>query len=147
MLVKSPFFKKHRKMVIFLIVLLILIIGGVIFLKTRKKSSFAKEMFETATEYATVTSGDITTLIKGSGAIESSNSKNINSEVSAKVQSVNIKVGDRVKEGDVLFVLDSSELDFWSAPEWRIVGLKLVPEHPIPVITPKLKRNKYTSFI
>lgn len=61
--------------------------------------------------FAEVTSGDINLTITGSGAISSSNTKNISSEVSAKVKQVNIQVGDKVNKGDVLFVLDSTNLD------------------------------------
>lgn len=112
-MIKSNFLLRHKRAIIILGVLCILVgIGVGITLKMRRKSVFAKasEMMQSS-EYAEVKSGDISLSITGSGAIESSNTKNIASEVSAKVEQVNVKVGDKVSKGDVLFVLDSSDLD------------------------------------
>lgn len=109
---EEKFFARHRKLIIILSIIIILVIGIVLFINFRKKSIMGKNITANmSTEYATAKSGDISLTVTGSGAIESSNVKNINSEVSAKLKQVNVSVGDKVKAGDVLFVLDSSELD------------------------------------
>ena len=114
MLIKRDFFLLHKKKII-VGALLVVIVAGIstgAFLKFGRRQVFAKEMQNvTQKNYAEATSGDIYLSITSSGAIESSNVKNITSEVSAKVKSVNVKVGDKVSKGDVLFELDSSDLD------------------------------------
>lgn len=66
---------------------------------------------ETVQESAAVQKGNITLTVTGSGAIESSSVKQVASEVTATVNQVLISVGDEVQKGDVLFVLDDSELE------------------------------------
>ena len=111
--IKSNFFVRHKKgLIIGGIVLTTAVVGTIIYFNVFKKSGFDKFREAMATtEYTEAKSGDISLTITGSGAITSSNTKNISSEVSAKVKQVNIEVGDKVNKGDVLFVLDSSNLD------------------------------------
>lgn len=112
-MIKSNFFLKHRKMLIICGVLVILMVTGMLIIPKLQRNAVLAKMKETipTTEFAEVTSGDINLTITGSGFISSSSTKNISSEVSAKVEKVNIEVGDKVNKGDVLFILDSSNLD------------------------------------
>ena len=108
MLVKSNFFVRHRKgHIICGSIVLVLIVAFFAFgFRPKSQMVFASER-----EVATVSKGDISVSISGSGSIESASTKNIASEVSATVKSVNVSVGDRVSKGDVLFELDSSDLE------------------------------------
>lgn len=108
MLVKSNFFVRHRKgLIICGSIVLVLIVAFFAFgFRPKSQMVFASER-----EVATVSKGDISVSISGSGSIESASTKNIASEVSATVKSVNVSVGDRVSKGDVLFELDSSDLE------------------------------------
>lgn len=60
---------------------------------------------------ATVTRGDMESIVDGSGAITSSESRKVYSKASAEVLTVLHEEGDFVKEGDVLATLDASNLD------------------------------------
>lgn len=109
MLAKSSFFLRHKRKLAFLLILGIFIaIGFIIFRNSRKSINTA---FASSRESYTVAKGNITSSITGSGTIGSSNSKNIASEVSADVLVCNVKVGDKVSKGDILFELDKSSLD------------------------------------
>lgn len=109
-MIKSSFLLRHRRLLIMIgIIFLVGVIGiGYIWLGNRKPVMANQEMIQ---EYATVTKGNIEVTVTGSGAIESSSVKNVAAEVAAKVKSVNVSVGDTVKKGDVLFELDSSDLE------------------------------------
>lgn len=109
-MIKSNFFIRHRKVFAILGIAIVAVIVGFFYnFFWRKKPTFASQNI--VKETAIVTKGNIELAVTGSGAIESSSVKNIAAEVSAKVKSVNINVGDKVKKGDILFELDSSDLE------------------------------------
>lgn len=58
-----------------------------------------------------IMSGTITSRIRGTGVVESGDPYNVEVKESRKVQSVVVKVGTEVKEGDVLFYLEDKESD------------------------------------
>lgn len=109
MLVKSNFFSRHRKLCIIVAICILVAIVGISIFKVKSKKPNAVYARERKT--VEVSRGDISVSVSGSGSIESASTKNIASEVSAKVTEVNVAVGDRVTKGDVLFQLDSSSLD------------------------------------
>ena len=109
MLAKSSFFLRHKRKIAFLLILGVFIALGFFILKKSRKS--INTTFASNRESYTVAKGNITSSITGSGTIGSSNTKNIASEVSADVLVCNVKVGDKVSKGDVLFELDKSSLD------------------------------------
>lgn len=49
--------------------------------------------------------------ITASSSVEAGREINVRPDVSGKVRSVNVEIGQSVKEGDVLFILDSTELE------------------------------------
>ena len=62
---------------------------------------------------ASVTSGSINARIRGTGSVTAGDSYEVVVNQTRKVETVYVKVGDKVETGDVLFVLsdaDSSEL-------------------------------------
>ena len=109
MLAKSSFFLRHKRKIAFLLILGVFISLGFFILKKSRKS--INTTFASNRESYTVAKGNITSSITGSGTIGSSNTKNIASEVSADVLVCNVKVGDKVSKGDILFELDKSSLD------------------------------------
>ncbi|MDY4104512.1 MAG: biotin/lipoyl-binding protein [Oscillospiraceae bacterium] len=66
-----------------------------------------RSLSEVATKY--VVSGEITTKIRGSGTVSANETYEVTLAQSRKVESVKVKVGDEVQEGDVLFTLDASD--------------------------------------
>ncbi len=64
---------------------------------------------EVAAQY--VESGTITAKIRGTGTIESGDPYNVEVQESRKVQSVAVKVGDKVEKGDVILYLEDTESD------------------------------------
>ena len=67
---------------------------------------------EVATNY--VQSGTITTKVRGTGMVESTDPYNVIVKETRKVSGVAVKVGDRVEKGDVLLYLaekESTELE------------------------------------
>ena len=109
MLAKSSFFLRNRRKFAFLLILGIFIAVGFILFRNSKKS--INTTFASNRESYTVQKGDITSSVTGSGTISSSSTKSIASEVSADVLVCNVKVGDKVSKGDVLFELDKSSLE------------------------------------
>ena len=55
---------------------------------------------------------DIVTYLEFSGNVEAVNSANVYSDASAKVLEVKVKEGDKVQAGDVIAVLDSSDIEY-----------------------------------
>lgn len=108
MLMKNSFFLRHKKMFVILGIVLVLIIVGVWGISNF--NSHNTTYASTREQYA-VTRGNISSSITGSGVIKSSSTKKVSSEVSADVLKVNIKVGDTVSKGDVLFELDTSNIN------------------------------------
>lgn len=60
---------------------------------------------------ATVTRGDFTDVVSGSGPLEPVSSKNVTPEVDGIIDTVSVSAGDTVQEGDVLFTLKNDTLD------------------------------------
>lgn len=56
-------------------------------------------------------SGSITTRVRGSGTVQAKQTYQVNLPASAKIKDIGIKVGDEVKKGDVMFLLEESETD------------------------------------
>lgn len=109
MLSKSNFFIKHKRLLIIVAVCVVIVVSGLVMIRLMKKTSNAVYARERKT--VAVSKGDISVSVSGSGSIESASTKNIASEVAAKVTEVNVAVGDKVSKGDVLFQLDPSSLE------------------------------------
>lgn len=86
-------------LIIFLVVLLLL----TFFSNTIMNYSLA----EVSSTY--ITSGSISTAIRGTGTIQSVDPYNVTISEGRKVESVNVRRGDTVTKGDVLFVLEAGE--------------------------------------
>ena len=86
-------------LIVFLVILLLL----TFFSNTIMNYSLA----EVSSSY--ITSGSISTAIRGTGTIQSVDPYNVTISEGRKVESVNVRKGDTVSKGDVLFVLEEGE--------------------------------------
>lgn len=97
-----------RKKILFIIfgIIILALVALLIFLPNNSATSD-----ETQYVSATVEQGTITTSISGSGSLESANSYEVTSDVSAEIDSIKVEEGDTVEEGDVLMTLDGSSVE------------------------------------
>lgn len=86
-------------LIVFLVILLIL----TFFSNTIMNYSLA----EVSSTY--ITSGSISTAIRGSGVVQSVDPYNVTITEERRVESVNVRRGDNVSKGDVLFVLEEGD--------------------------------------
>ena len=104
---KQPTNKRKKIIATSIAGVLTISLGGTLIYKSK---SNAKE--PTAdTQTATIERKDLTKSITISGTIQSAQTASITSTLSdISVKSVNVKVGDRVKKGDIIAVLDDTQL-------------------------------------
>ena len=94
---------KHKKRIAVIIILLIVvsIIGAVIF----------KPKETLVTDYTELTREDIIRNVNTLGTVESNSKINVYSTLNKIVKEVDVEVGDKVNEGDILCLLDSSDIE------------------------------------
>jgi len=97
----------NKKKWMFGIIALIVIVGVGSFLIAGKKPSQSEVIPEI--EY-TLTEQTLVQSLFADGTVEAEQEQSVFSEVSGTIKSVNVKVGDTVKKGDVLMTLDTSKL-------------------------------------
>ncbi len=98
---------KNKKVISVICILLIIALGFTIY-----KVKFAKKAtVQSNAKYTTLAKTNISTTISSSGAIKSGNSTNVYSNFDYKVASINVEVGDVVKKGDVLAIIDTTDLE------------------------------------
>ena len=98
--------KKSKKKIIvpISIILVIAIVAGCIFGITKSKSGEEVKL-------NTISTGDIYEKVSLTGDVTAGTSKDYKVGTVATVKSVNVKVGDQVKKGDVLATFDTTSLD------------------------------------
>lgn len=84
---------------------------------------------EVAAQYCN--SGSITNKVRGDGVVESAEPYTVFSKDSRKVTEVKVKVGDEVKKGDVLFILEEGESDAVKEAEKAVKDAKTEYEKAI----------------
>ncbi|MBE5825119.1 MAG: efflux RND transporter periplasmic adaptor subunit [Butyrivibrio sp.] len=99
---KKKKFKKRYVVIGIAALALIGIIAGA--LNSRKNSVVYVETY-------TAAPGAIENVISISGTVQSADSKSYFSDVTAPIEKINVKVGDKVKAGDVLYTFDQEALD------------------------------------
>ena len=97
--------KRFKKRYVVIGILVLVAIGAVIAYFNSKKSAVV------FVETAPVTTGTIENILSISGTVQSAESKSYFAEVSAPIEKVNVKVGDKVKKGDLLYTFDQEALD------------------------------------
>jgi HlyD family secretion protein len=95
--------KKQKIVISIVAALLIIALGVTAYVVISKKT-------RTAVALADVTAGDITETLKLSGTVNSENQASFEILDGTYVKSVNVRVGDAVKKGDVLATFDTSSL-------------------------------------
>lgn len=90
----------------FIILGIIIILGIVALAKT-----FLIPKYATVSNYTTLQKSQIVNSISASGTIESEKVTKVYAKVSSNVEQVNVEVGDKVNEGDVLALLDSEKIE------------------------------------
>ena len=91
-----------------------------------KKQPLSKEESSTAVEVVQVSRTDMNKIYNTSGQIEASSEAAIASKVAGRVAGVNVKLGDRVEKGQVLFTIDSREASHSLAESEADLGIKQV---------------------
>lgn len=99
---KKKRFKKRYVVIGVAAVLVALLIVG--------RINAAKNRFVTV-ETMDVALGSIENVLSISGTVESGETKNYFSEVQAPLQELNVKVGDKVKAGDILYTFDAGAIE------------------------------------
>ena len=101
---KTHKLNKKQKIVISIIAAVLIVAGGItayVLIRSDNKN---------AVELVDVTEGDITETLKLSGTVNSENQVTFDILDGTYVKSVNVRVGDSVKKGDVLATFDTSSL-------------------------------------
>lgn len=88
----------------------IVIIAGV-FVLTSAQRATTQAISTTATQTGVVKRTTLSAVVESSGSIEPQSSLNLNFSGQGKVAQIKVKVGDRVKQGDVLAKLDTAALE------------------------------------
>ena len=106
--IKKFTYKNKKSLCIFMV--LAVLAGGVVIVKIRADKS--KEIISTANYDRTVLieKGEISNSINVNGKIESAEVSMVSTSLTEKVKSVNVKVGDYVKAGDVICTLDDGDI-------------------------------------
>ena len=97
--------KKLKKRWIVLGVIALLIIFFVV------RGIIASKNYKVPVETYDVAKGNIENILSVSGTVESADSKSYFADVAAPIDTLNVKVGDKVANGDVLFTYDESALE------------------------------------
>lgn len=108
----KEFMKKHKKLVILLIVLLVLAAIVIYFVVQVKKASEMLNEMANAGEVVAIENRALVESLSATGTVVSLDSYDVTSTaVNADVSEVKVSIGDVVKEGDVLCLLDSSDIE------------------------------------
>jgi len=94
--------RNHK--IIFAIVAIILVGGGYYIFKINSKSTTT-----TTYTYGTVTLGTVMQTVSGTGQIQASKQTSITPEVSGTIISVAVDAGQKIKAGQVIAKIDSSD--------------------------------------
>lgn len=105
-IIKKKFLSK--KVIIWSIVVIAIVSAGVAFkINANKKAQEA----QSNVKYTVLSKTNLLKTLSTSGTVKTNNYTNVYSNSTGKVKTVNVSVGDKVKAGDVLAVLDSYALE------------------------------------
>lgn len=107
----KEFLKKHKKLVIVLIVLLV-IVGFVLYVRSQAKKALDIMLNANGPEIVKIENRSLVESLSATGSVTSIDSVNVTSiAVNTEVKEVLVEVGDEVKAGDILCILDSENLE------------------------------------
>ncbi|MGE5508676.1 MAG: efflux RND transporter periplasmic adaptor subunit [Chitinophagales bacterium] len=95
---------------LFIVIAVAALVGGGFWYAGQKKAAEVKAEAQQAFDRVPVTRRDLSLSISASGTVKLSGQVNVRPEVSGTVKAIRVKVGDHVTKGQVLLVLDDSEL-------------------------------------
>lgn len=101
---------KNKKAIIIVVVSAIVIGSGAIFIRGKRVDNIQDINLATFENIVKLEKGDLNESIVVSGSVKSGEVSNVSASIAAKVKSVNVKVGDVVKAGDVICILDDSDI-------------------------------------
>lgn len=99
----KKYIKSHKKTSLFLL-LVIVFLGYMVFYGNKEEESLRQV-------FTPVSRGSITTVVSGTGQVESSSQVDLKSDVSGKIVYVGVNPGDFVSRGKVLFGIDSTNAE------------------------------------
>lgn len=99
-----------NKNAIIIVTVLAVLSGGIIFVKAKSSKNQQLGNIVVSENTVKLEKGDINQSIVVTGSIKSGEVSNVSSSINAKVKSVSVKVGDVVKAGDIICVLDDSDI-------------------------------------
>ena len=106
--IKKLILKNKKKLVL---VSILFILGSALVLgKFNGDNSSQDFNFEMSERIVKLQKGELNNSVIVSGKIKSGEVSNVSSTIAAKVKSINVKVGDTVKAGDIICVLDDSNI-------------------------------------
>ena len=103
--------KTHKLRFGILLGIILLVIGGIIFFVTRKNGSDNASK-KNAQNTLVLSRQTLSESISATGTVESAKSKTISANVNGlEIQSVKVKVGDKVTKGQTILTFDQSDLE------------------------------------
>lgn len=106
--IKKLILKNKKKLII---VTTVFILGSALILgKFNGDDRLENSNFEASERIVKLQKGELNNSVIVSGKIKSGEVSNVSSTIAAKVKSINVKVGDTVKAGDIICVLDDSNI-------------------------------------
>lgn len=96
----------HQKKIIILVIAAAVVACLIYFFSLNKKAG----KIHTGISYSTLEKTTLQDTVSVSGTVQSNDSTNVYTTLTLPVQKVNVSVGDKVKKGEVLAVLDTSSL-------------------------------------
>ncbi|MBD5529368.1 MAG: HlyD family efflux transporter periplasmic adaptor subunit [Lachnospiraceae bacterium] len=104
--------KKHKKLCIFLVIAIVLVFLIGKFVRSVQETAETMMSMLTRQETAAIERRSLVESVSATGSVTSAGSKSVTAEVTGvKTLSVPIQVGDMVKEGDLLCLLDTADLE------------------------------------
>ena len=103
--------RRNRKKWILLILALLAVAGLVVFLRIRNSRTKNTDTGVAAKNIGTVQRGSITSKLDSSGSLSPKDTYTITSLVSGEIISADFEEGDQVEKGQVLYVIDQSDMN------------------------------------
>ena len=101
--------KRTRNIIIICAVVVVLAVGTIILLTSLKKGGDATST--TNYSVASISSGEVSTTISGSGTLAALESQSVTTTAESKVTSVNFEPGDTIKAGEVVMTMTSPDVE------------------------------------
>ncbi len=102
---------KHKKWIAFTAVALTAAIAAAVLIPKGKAAAASSSEDLSLARTVTLEKGSLDSTVSVSGVVRSGTVSTVTTTLTSKVVSVNVAVGDKVKKGDVIAMLDTSDLD------------------------------------